>query len=147
MAIYDTTFTAIAAVDQRTAELLELAATEGITLPLSIDLILWLEDRGHVVDLHTGRASLPHVGEPTATGIAISHLLTPEVATDEIDAYTAGCIDAEKGEPCEPLAHYSRLGDIEQYICGHKDATAAIEEALDYEEDMADRAYHASGNW
>lgn len=42
--------------DRRT-ELLELAADENITLPLSVELILWLEDKGWLVDLLTGQTS------------------------------------------------------------------------------------------
>lgn len=42
--------------DRRT-ELLQLAADDNITLPLSVDLILWLEDKGWLVDLLTGQAS------------------------------------------------------------------------------------------
>lgn len=66
---------------------------------------------------------------------------------DVTDAYTVGCTDAEAGEPCEPLVHYAKLGDIENYICGWKDATVAMEEAADLREDMEDRAYHARGGW
>lgn len=147
MAIFDTAFTALTTTDQRKAELLDLAATEGIDLPLSVDLILWLEERDHVVDLVTGRASQPHVGLPTPMGQAISHLLTPQVATEEIDAYTAGCIDAEKGEPCEPTLRFRKLADVESYLIGWKDTTEAIAKALDYEEDQLDREFHSRGQW
>lgn len=40
--------------EQRIAELLELAAAEGFTLPLPAALIARLEDGGAVVDLVTG---------------------------------------------------------------------------------------------
>lgn len=39
----------------RVRELVELAATEGFTLPLSAEAIVALEDQGHVVDLTTGQ--------------------------------------------------------------------------------------------
>jgi len=61
--------------DPRTIELLELAASEGFRLPMPASLILWLEDRGCIVDLHTGRATRPTVGTPTPSGRAVSHLL------------------------------------------------------------------------
>lgn len=41
-------------MDKRVAELLELAETEGITLPYSPERIVAIEDQGHVVDLQTG---------------------------------------------------------------------------------------------
>ena len=40
--------------DPRITELLDLAAAEGIDLPLPVEHILDLEDAGHVVDLRTG---------------------------------------------------------------------------------------------
>jgi len=61
--------------DVRAAELEALAASEGIELPMPIRLILWLEDRECVVDLHTGRATRPIVGTLTLAGKAVSHLL------------------------------------------------------------------------
>jgi hypothetical protein len=65
--------------DVRVAELEELAAAEGIMLPMPIRLILWFEDHGCVVDLHTGKAHRPPVGLPTASGRAVSHLLADHV--------------------------------------------------------------------
>lgn len=135
MAIHDTTFSALVTTDQRAAELLDLAAAEGIELPLSIDLILWLEDRGHVVDLHTGRASLPHVGTPTATGKAINHLLTPsmpvqsEFAVALMEAaspYLVGVIHAEKGELPDPT-FYDWDGDRAEYMQGHAETMEEID--------------------
>lgn len=41
-------------IDWRLAELLEWQREEQRPLPLPVDLILWLEDRGFVVDLLTG---------------------------------------------------------------------------------------------
>jgi hypothetical protein len=65
--------------DVRVAELEELAAAEGIMLPMPVRLILWFEDRGCVVDLHTGKAHGATVGTPTPSGRAVSHLLTDHV--------------------------------------------------------------------
>jgi hypothetical protein len=62
----------------RIAELHAFAVEEGIELPLHAELIIWLEERGCVVDLLTGRATLPVVGTPTPSGKAVNHLLTPE---------------------------------------------------------------------
>lgn len=64
--------------DRRT-ELLDLAATEHITLPLSVDFICWLEDRGFVVDLLSGRASLISGPMPTV------RLLSDDECADEAD--------------------------------------------------------------
>lgn len=74
-----------------------------------------------------------------------------------------GKVDAHIGYACDPLQHYIKLGDIEQYIIGWKDATAAIEAhqariaaqlyteaeivvmAEDYEDDMTDRIFFGWG--
>lgn len=42
-------------VDERIAELEDQAAEDGITLPMSPEKIVALEDQGHVVDLITGQ--------------------------------------------------------------------------------------------
>lgn len=60
--------------DPRAFELQELAASEGIRLPMPIPMILWLEDHGCVVDLITGKAIRPSVSTPTPSGRAIAHL-------------------------------------------------------------------------
>jgi len=73
--------------NQRATELQELAAEEGITLPLSVDLILWLEDRGWVVCLETGRATLPSIYAPTPIAKAVSHLLSDAEIEAEADDY------------------------------------------------------------
>ncbi len=65
--------------DPRVIEFEELAASEGINLPMLPSLILWFEDRGCIVDLHTGRATRPTVGTPTPSGYAVSHLLADHV--------------------------------------------------------------------
>jgi hypothetical protein len=61
--------------DPRITELEELAAAEGIMLPMPAQMIVWLENRGYVVDLITGRAPRPTVGTPTPSGKAVCHLL------------------------------------------------------------------------
>jgi hypothetical protein len=48
---------ATAPIDTRLAELLDWRRETGRELPLPADLILWLEDRGWVVDLLTGCTS------------------------------------------------------------------------------------------
>jgi len=65
--------------DPRVIELEALAASEGIELPMPVRLILWFEDRGCIVDLHTGWATRPTVCGPTPSGKAIAHLLTDHV--------------------------------------------------------------------
>ena len=83
------------ATDPRAAELRELAASEGIKLPLPIDMILWYEDRGYVVNLATGQATRADaVRGVTSSGRAVAHLLSAgdtnpyvvEVDRAEIDA-------------------------------------------------------------
>lgn len=44
-------------VDTRLAELLDWRRETGQELPLPADLILWLEDRGYIVDMLTGCTS------------------------------------------------------------------------------------------
>lgn len=62
-------------MDEKIAELLELAAREGIALPWPAAVIVALEEQGHVVDLRTGlviqhgseqRISLTALGEAVA---------------------------------------------------------------------------------
>lgn len=79
MARCDTTYTALIPRDQRVAELRELAAAENIRLPMPIDMILWYEDRGLVVDLSTGQATVPVVGMPTQSAKAVIHLLRDHI--------------------------------------------------------------------
>ena len=66
----------------RAQELLDLAASEGFNLPIPITMILWFEDHGCVVDLHTGKASRAHGAspqwQPTPSGKAVAHLLQHE---------------------------------------------------------------------
>lgn len=62
----------------------------------------------------------------------------PDTLADVATPYTVGCDDAAAGRPCEPLQHYARLGDIEQYIIGFKEETARLDERGDAIEDDAD---------
>lgn len=73
----------------RRAELLDLAQDENIKLPLSVDLILWLEDREWVVDLLTGQAS--RVDGSTLT---IRLLSDDECEAEALD-YEEGRLDEE----------------------------------------------------
>lgn len=93
-------------VDPRVTELEELAVSEGIKLPYRAELIVWLEERGCIVNLLTGKATSPYVGTPTPSGKAVSHLLTPTLTEAEMQA-----------------------------------------EADDYADNIADRAFWASGSW
>lgn len=66
--------------DERITELLALAESEGITLPMTPQAICWLEDAGHVVDLDTGvvhfnEADRLYQWEWTPAGDAFGHLV------------------------------------------------------------------------
>lgn len=114
---------------------------------------------------------------PTDFAAAIAEVeALPQTLADVTDAYNVGVDDAEHGRRCDPLNHYARLGDIEQYIWGWKDATAALHDELeatidslfaparyepldadeqgrydaeleDYLDYLADQQWHASGQW
>lgn len=114
----------------RAEELQRFAEEEGIKLPLSIDLILWLEDHGRVVDLITGKAT-PLVdvvgkpldtGTPTPSGVAVNYLLTPPTREERRD-------------------EAAQLADTEAFF------RYAKAEASDYEEYMLDREFWSRGQW
>jgi hypothetical protein len=65
--------------DPRVQELLDVAASENITLPYPAHYICWLEDRGRVVDLVTGKVYCAIVATPTPSGRAVAHLLRDAV--------------------------------------------------------------------
>lgn len=69
----------------------------------------------------------------------------PETLADVTDPYNVGFDAGERGEPCEPLTHYAKLGDIENYIIGWKDATVAMKLAAEYADDMADADFFRYG--
>lgn len=75
----------------------------------------------------------------------------PEHISEVIEPELMGRYDAEMGYVCEPLRYYIRLGDIEAYIIGWKEASAVLDglraDTDDYESDMLDREYHAHGGW
>lgn len=50
----------------------------------------------------------------------------PDTLADTLEPYVMGCYEAEMGLPCEPLTHYAKLGDIEQYIIGWKEIDALL---------------------
>lgn len=64
-------------VDNRIAELLDLAAREGIKLPMTPEQIVELENDGHTVNLLTGEIEIDGASvrfELTAAGEAIQHV-------------------------------------------------------------------------
>ncbi len=61
--------------DPRIAELQALAREERLTLPYPVDLIIWFEDRGYVVDLATGTVYNAIIATPTVHARAVAHLL------------------------------------------------------------------------
>lgn len=69
----------------------------------------------------------------------------PQTLADIADPYTVGWVEAELGRPCEPLAHYAKLGQIESYIIGWKDSTVALEEANDLVEARLDNEFIRTG--
>lgn len=64
---------------EKVKELEELAASEGITLPMEPWLIIFFEKHGRVVNLLTGQVER-NIAEamPTRTGKTIAHLLAHE---------------------------------------------------------------------
>lgn len=66
--------------DPRVSELEELAASEGFRLPYPPDYIVWLEDRGRLVDLVTGEVIYARlVATPLPAAQAVVHLLAHEM--------------------------------------------------------------------
>ena len=61
--------------DPRVAELLELAASEGLRLPMPAETIVHFERQGHIVDLLSGEVYTVITSTPTPSGKAVSHLL------------------------------------------------------------------------
>jgi hypothetical protein len=101
-------------IDTRLAELLDWRRETGQELPLPADLIVWLEDRGYVTDLLTGRTS------------RLEPLQEPIDASDDVPdgtglAYTLGQNDYAAGRYLPPFAHDEHVA----YIKGQNDAWAA----------------------
>jgi hypothetical protein len=82
-------------MDRRVSELLALAEAEGLRLPYAPELIVRLEDAGHVVDLHSGAILLGEGARPyhwhwTPVGEAWAHLVRLGLA----DPVEPGALDA-----------------------------------------------------
>lgn len=58
------------------AELEALAREEGITLPMPIEMIVYFERMGKIVDLETGRVYDMVTVTPTPNAKAVAHLLS-----------------------------------------------------------------------
>lgn len=71
----------------------------------------------------------------------------PDNPADIFTPEEVGRIDAEEGRDCEPTEHYSKLGDIEAYIIGWKDAKGELEMTADYESDILDREFWSRGQY
>jgi len=70
--------------DPRIDELYALCEAEGLELPLPVDVILELEDAGHVVDLETGHiftGGAWYTVHMTPVGEATVHLMQLETET------------------------------------------------------------------
>lgn len=70
-------------IDRRVTELLELAASEGLTLPYPPSMIVALEETGAIVDLRTGailpgEADKPHRFHLTVIGAPLAVVLAAE---------------------------------------------------------------------
>lgn len=61
--------------DNHYAELEALAREEGIKLPMPIEMIIYFERQGKIVDLETGKVYDAITVEPTASGKAVAYLL------------------------------------------------------------------------
>jgi hypothetical protein len=62
--------------DPRIDELQALAREENLTLPYPVDLVIWLEDRGYIVDLSSGSVYNAIIATPTVHARAVAHLLS-----------------------------------------------------------------------
>lgn len=65
--------------DPRVQELLELAQEEGLTLPMPVDMIVYFERMGKVVDLITGQVYDMVTVQPTSSAKAVAYLLSETV--------------------------------------------------------------------
>jgi hypothetical protein len=65
--------------DPRTQELLDLARAENLRLPMPVDMILYFENMGYVVDLISGEVYREPTVKLEASGKAVAHLLAHEV--------------------------------------------------------------------
>lgn len=139
--ICDTTYTARGDTDPRVAELQELATTQGLKIAVAIDMVLWLEDRGYVVDLCTGVAMRVSIERVTPLGITINHLLSP-VTDDDVEQTINGLFTATSEEVCEPDGTLQGMIDA-----GKSDESWYEAELLELVDGRFDDEYHASGNW
>jgi hypothetical protein len=134
MARIDTTFTALTTIDQRAAEIRALVAAEGIKLAIVVDIVLWFEDRGFMVDLHTGVAMQVEVVGVTPLGRTINHLLAP-VTDDDIEQ----TINSLFSEPVDDSDC-----EAESALQTMIDYGAELQEFLDAREDERFNRYHCS---
>lgn len=140
MALYINPTATMRAIDPRITELQALARDEGIQLPAHAELIVWLEDRGYVVDVTTGQAVKLSDAIPTASGLAVAYLLgdapAPALA-NVLDADLDALIDEVYGKP--GLGVEDSAGIFDDF-----DYDAELE---DLREGMLDDEYHARGMW
>jgi hypothetical protein len=68
--------------DPRIAELTALAQEEGITLPMPVEMIVYFERQGRIVDLERGRVYSAVTVMPTPSAKAVAYLLA--LASGEI---------------------------------------------------------------
>lgn len=110
--------------DTRIVELEELAASEGLHLPMAASLIAYLESQGYVVDLHSGEVCRDDmvVGLlPSAQ--ALCHLY--DVDDDDISLIFAPAV-----EEASEFDLFDHEGELE-----------------DYQDDIDDRSFWSRGGW
>ena len=95
---------------------------------------------------------MQHTAQSTTTRQAFTAALLASATP-----FLVGVITAEKGEAFAPEAFFIRDGDMMEFTEGFelvrgeneitRDFKRGIVEAIDLEDDMADREYHARGMW
>lgn len=136
MIIFNRPTPPVTELDPRAVDILELIAVEGISLRMSIDLILWFEDRGYVVDLRTETVMKAEVERITPSGYAVNHLLTPDAERDVercIDSLFTRTDEAPEGLP-EPNGTLTMLIDY----------GAEVQDLIDARED---EEFNRRGGW
>ena len=76
---------------------------------------------------------------------------------DFCSPYLLGKMDAEDGEPCIPESYYVWTNQMHDYARGYasvagqtlttRQVLGELEATIDYEDNMLDREFWASGNW
>jgi len=73
--------------------------------------------------------------------------IMPENPADIFTPEEIGRMDFDEGLDADPTRHYAKLGDMDAYELGYRQGYREAEDTAEYEDDILDREYHASGNW